>query len=145
MLLLNVVQLVLFRRTAGRLRRLTHLLQVGTRGNLDDLIEETNANVANMHRKLDDLTAWRRKTDETLARCVRTPVMVRYRAFDGVGGDQSYSFAVLDGKGDGIVLTSLYSKNSSYSYGKPVQQGRSDYQLSREEEDVVGRVLEVRE
>ena len=35
--------------------------------------------------------------------------MLRYNPFDQMGGDQSFSIALLDGRGDGIVLTSLYS------------------------------------
>lgn len=137
LLILSLVQLIAYRRMAIRMRQLTHLLRVTDRENLEEFIETYKTNIENIHRQLDEAAAWRQSTEEILAGCVRTPVMMRYRAFEDIGGDQSYSCAVLDGKGDGVVFTSLYSSNCSYSYGKPVRQGRSEYPLSAEEQKVM--------
>jgi hypothetical protein len=144
LLLLNLGQLIALCRMTGRVRYLVRLLQVTDHDSLDVFIKASQADIENLRRRLDDILAWQRRTDEILAECARTPVLVRYRAFEGVGGDQSYSCAFLDGRGDGVILTSLYSPSCSYSYGKPVQRGQSDYALSAEEQEVLDQVLSAR-
>ena len=59
--------------------------------------------------------------------------MVRFNPFSEVGSDQSFSIALLDGNNDGIVITSLYSREENRVYGKPIKAGVSQYSLSKEE------------
>ena len=59
--------------------------------------------------------------------------MVRFNPFSEVGGDQSFSIALLDANDDGIVVTSLYTRDGNRVYAKPVKAGASDYSLSAEE------------
>jgi len=59
--------------------------------------------------------------------------MVRFNPFSEVGGDQSFSIALLDGKDDGLVMTSFYTKEGNRVYGKPIKNGKSQYALSQEE------------
>lgn len=139
--LVNIVLLLAYRRMTGRLRRLSHLLRLTDRGGLDEMVNTFALNIEEINRRLDGVADWQRAADETLAGCARTPVMLRFRAFDGVGGDLSYSCAILDGKGDGVILTALHSQNASFSYGKPVESGRSTYQFSTEEQEAVGRAM----
>ena len=67
--------------------------------------------------------------------------MVRYNPFPEVGGDQSFSIAVLDGNNNGFIITSHYLRESSRVYAKPVEQGKSKYQLSKEEENAINRAV----
>jgi hypothetical protein len=64
--------------------------------------------------------------------------IVRFNPFKEVGGDQSFSIAILDGNDSGIVITSLYTRQENRIYGKPVKAGRSEYPLSEEEEKAIG-------
>lgn len=60
--------------------------------------------------------------------------LVRYNSFSGVGGNQSFSLALLDNNNDGIVVTSIYSiEEGSRVYGKPIKESKSTYTLSAEE------------
>jgi hypothetical protein len=59
--------------------------------------------------------------------------MVRYNAFPDTGSDQSFSVAMLDADGNGLVLSSLYGRTETRTYAKPVQGGKSTYPLSDEE------------
>lgn len=63
--------------------------------------------------------------------------MVRFNPFSSEGGNQSFSTALLDGKGNGIVITNLYTKEGNRTYGKPITGGSSKYPLSVEEEKVI--------
>jgi len=63
--------------------------------------------------------------------------IIRFNPFQEVGGDQSFSIALLDGKDDGVVVTSHYTRTDNRIYGKPVRAGKSEYLLSEEEKKAI--------
>lgn len=69
--------------------------------------------------------------------------IVRFNPFKEIGGDQSFSIAVLDDNNNGFVITSHYNKESNRVYAKPVELGKSKYQLSKEEEDAINRAINI--
>ena len=68
--------------------------------------------------------------------------IIRYNPFGGVGGDQSFSIALLDNNNDGIIITSLYTKDGNRVYAKPITNGESMYSLSDEEKKVIFKAME---
>jgi hypothetical protein len=64
---------------------------------------------------------------------------VRYNAFDDVGSDQSYALALLTGEGDGVVLSSIYSREETRTYGKAVQKFQTSHEASAEERDAIAQ------
>ena len=58
---------------------------------------------------------------------------VRYNAFDDVGSDLSYALALLTKDGDGVVLSSIYSREETRTYGKAVEKFQAAQDASREE------------
>ncbi len=71
------------------------------------------------------------------AQSMRHVAVVRYDAFTDTGGQLSWSMALLDDSGSGVVLTSIQGRNDSRSYAKNVADWSSDTQLSPEEEDAI--------
>lgn len=66
----------------------------------------------------------------------------RYNPYHDTGGDQSFSVALLDGRGDGLILTSLHSRAGTRVFAKPVKNGKeSGFPLSAEEQEVVAQAL----
>lgn len=63
--------------------------------------------------------------------------MVRFNPFEGFGGNQSFSLAILDGNDNGAVVTSLFSREANRVYGKPVKQGTSEFKLTEEEKKAI--------
>jgi len=63
--------------------------------------------------------------------------IVRFNPFKEVGGNQSFSIALLDGNDDGVVITSLYSREGNRIFGKPIKNGKSEYLLSEEEKKAI--------
>lgn len=59
--------------------------------------------------------------------------IVRYNAFGDLGHDLSFSLAILDDEQNGVVITSLYGRDETRIYAKPVEAGTSPYHLSEEE------------
>jgi hypothetical protein len=71
------------------------------------------------------------------AQAMRHVAVVRYDAFTDTGGQLSWSMALLDDSGSGVVLTSIQGRNDSRSYAKNVMGWASETQLSPEEEDAI--------
>lgn len=67
--------------------------------------------------------------------------IIRYNPFSNTGSDLSFSIALLDGSNNGIVITSLYSREGNRVYGKDVKNGKSEYSLSGEEEKVIKKAI----
>lgn len=73
-----------------------------------------------------------------VARAIRHVSVVRYDAFPEMGGRLSFSAALLDDSGDGIVVTSINGRTESRAYAKGIKNGRSEQSLSPEEAQAVG-------
>ncbi len=96
---------------------------------LDDCINKVN-NVLGKNKEIEyQLNAIKRN----MYYCVQKVGIVRYNAFDDVGSDLCFSIALLDNNDDGVVISSLYARDSSSTYAKPVLRGKSKYALSAEE------------
>jgi len=65
--------------------------------------------------------------------------IIRFNPFSEVGGDQSFSLAILDADDNGIVITSLYTREENRVYGKPIKRGASEYSLSVEEKEAISK------
>lgn len=70
--------------------------------------------------------------------------VIRFNPFKDLGGNQSFSIALLDGNNDGVVITSFYSRDGNRVFGKPVRKGRSQHVLSEEEEKAIERAKKTR-
>ena len=65
--------------------------------------------------------------------------MMRYNPYGDVGGDESFSLLLLDGKKNGLILTSLHARSSTRIYVKPIKEGNSQLELSAEEKKLLTR------
>ena len=68
---------------------------------------------------------------------LRHVAVVRYDAFTDTGGQLSWSMALLDDSGSGVVVTAIQGRNESRTYAKSVALWSSETQLSPEEEDAI--------
>lgn len=73
---------------------------------------------------------------------IQRTYLKRYNPYQDTGGDQSFSIALLDGLGNGLVITSLHSRAGTRIFAKPVKAGRQDkFEFSREEKEVVEKAM----
>ncbi len=85
----------------------------------------------------DNLDARLKKLEHTSESALTEVALVRYDAFGDMGGRMSFSVALLDAVGDGLVITSLNGRAHSQTYAKSVTEGRGTTQLTAEEEQAV--------
>ncbi|PKM87368.1 MAG: DUF4446 domain-containing protein [Firmicutes bacterium HGW-Firmicutes-12] len=70
--------------------------------------------------------------------------LLRFNAFNEMGGDLSFALAMLNQQGDGIVLSSIYGREDARTYAKAIKKGQASQQLSIEEEKVIASALQNR-
>lgn|SRR5690606_1076624 len=80
-----------------------------------------------------DLAELRRE----LAGSLRNVAVVRYDAFGDMGGRLSFSAALLDETGDGVVISSIHARGESRTYAKGLVGGKSDTTLTPEEQQAL--------
>ncbi|MCF0154390.1 MAG: DUF4446 family protein [Veillonella sp.] len=66
---------------------------------------------------------------------------VKYNAFENIGNDLSFALTLLDGNNNGICLSSIYGRNESRVFSKPIVHGKATVALSQEEIDSLNQAL----
>ena len=97
--------------------------------------------IARLESAVRSLAATDRRQEGLIEGAVRHVGLVRYDAFEDVGGRLSFSCALLDDHGSGVVMTSINGRQDTRVYAKPVDAGRSPYNLSVEEEEAIRQAL----
>ena len=80
------------------------------------------------------LSARVERAEAGATRAVQGIGLVRFRAFQDTGGDQSFALALADAEGNGVVVSALYGRNKTRIYAKPVEGWQSSKALGEEEE-----------
>ena len=135
-LVLAVVALVKLRR----MRRAYTLLQ-GPDADSTETFVDVVARKTEEVQRLQDVVASTNASVEALrvdlGEALRHVAVVRYDAFNDMGGRMSFTAAMLDDHGDGLVITSINGRTETRTYAKGVKAGSSDATLSPEEEQAI--------
>ncbi len=75
--------------------------------------------------------------EKRLKKSVQGMGIIRFNPFEDAGSNQSFSVAFLNEEGDGVVISSLYSREKVSVYAKPIRKGESEYPLSEEEKGAI--------
>ncbi len=141
---LALVLCVVVLRREAKLRRHYEALMTGVDGaDLASALESFLVRLSSSEARLNAVEAGLVDIKSRLVGTVQHVSLKRYSAYADSGGDQSFSLALLDGDGDGVVLTGLYMRGGMRSYAKPIRGGESEYALTSEEESVVNRAAVV--
>jgi hypothetical protein len=97
--------------------------------------------IARLWAAIQQLSAEDRRLLELMRGYVKHVGLVRYDAFEDMGGHLSFSAAVLNAEGDGVVITSINGRADTRCYAKPVKGGQSAHNLSGEEEQAIRHAL----
>ncbi|OGI95072.1 hypothetical protein A2917_01690 [Candidatus Nomurabacteria bacterium RIFCSPLOWO2_01_FULL_42_17] len=72
-----------------------------------------------------------------LKKSIRGLETVRFNPFSDQGSNQSFAIGMLNEEGDGVVFSSLYSRERMSIFAKPIKNNKSEYELSAEEKEVL--------
>ncbi len=124
-----------------RLRRMRKGLRVlsgqSDEGDLLQLASRQTGEVERLLRRMAEQQEELQQIRADLAAALRHVSVVRFDAFGDGAGRMSFSAALLDDSGDGMLLTSINGRGETRTYGKAVVGGRSEATLTPEEEQAV--------
>jgi len=121
-----------------RMQRSYELLQVAEgRESIVDVMARTMDQFSDLRDEVALLDRNLSATRRDLAMALRHVSVVRYDAFGDMGGRFSFSAALLDDAGDGLVITSIHARSETRTYLKGLSGGDSDITLSPEEQQAV--------
>lgn len=128
---------ILFVRSESRFRS---LLGSGEKRDIRSILEQlkkdnqlVNEEVANLQKLLSEL-------EISLTPHIQKVGFIRYNPFSDTGGDQSFCLCLLDRHDNGVVVSSLHSRDQTRIYAKKISRGKSPgYTLSKEERAVITR------
>jgi hypothetical protein len=144
---LSLVLLVVVGVLGLRLRRLRRDLVRALGDGPEDLLDVLGRHHAELGATRDRLAELDAAVDH-LRELVRGTVsrvgLVRYDAFDDMGGALSFSAALLDERGDGVVISAINGRTETRCYAKAILDGRSERDLSDEECDAIDAAIEGR-
>ena len=106
-------------------------------GNLQVVLESHLDAVARVVDDVDELQVRSAVLEAKSQRAFSRIGLVRFNPFEDTGGNQSFALALLDGREDGVVISSLHTRSATRIYAKTVSRGRSDGALSQEESQAV--------
>ncbi len=131
-------------RTRALGRRLQRLTAGATGASLERVLMDHLARVEEVDTRQRQVEQRVSALEGQIPLCVQRVGLVRYDAFEDVGGQQSFSLAMLDAQQNGIVLTSVYSRTDVRVYAKAIRQGAPSHPLSEEEMEALRSALSSR-
>ncbi|MGZ0050035.1 DUF4446 family protein [Brevibacillus gelatini] len=126
----------------SRMRKSLNRLMTGTGGaNLEEGLHRLLNQVDEVKKlQSDQQFTMNRLSQRIAAQCGRVGI-IRYNAFGDVGSDLSFSLAILDDAQNGVVITSIFGREESRVYAKPIEAGSSTYHLSEEEQAAIKKAM----
>jgi hypothetical protein len=124
-----------------RARAAQRVLLAGDRADLVDFAVSLQTRIDDLHRAVDEVAAGLARVDRRVDGALSNTSIVRYDAYEGTGGQQSASVALLDGERSGIVLSAIQGRDYARVYLKELDRGRAPVALSPEEQDAVERAM----
>lgn len=141
--LLGLAVLVLLFQMVALKKRLNAIWRNSKHLDLEGLLAEQSRRVEDSTAKVGELNRRCSAVEEASRRHLQHVGVVRFNAFADTGSDLSFAIALLDRDLNGVVVSSLYGRDESRVYAKPVIGGQSTYFLTAEEKEALAKATGV--
>jgi len=106
--------------------------------NLEKIILDHGTNLKELDRDVQDLYGISNQIHNLAKRSIHKVGVVRFNPFKDLGGDQSFSIALLDGQNNGMVISGLHTREGNRIYAKSVEKGKTvKHPLTEEEIEAI--------
>jgi hypothetical protein len=122
-------------------RKAYQIFSGGSRDDILTLLQRYVEQVVGLREDIGRQQRYANQLRSLISGCVSRVGTVRFDAFDDMGGRMSFSVALLDEHGDGIVITAINGRTETRAYAKPVIRGESSHTLSQEEAAAIAQAL----
>ena len=140
-LALAVAVVGLIRRVRKLSRRLESLTQGSDEQSLEAVLGRSLERVQQAIKEVDVVAARTAVIERDLVSSFGRLGLVRFNPFEDTGGNQSFALAMLDGRGDGFVVSSLHARTGTRVYAKAISAGSAEAALSDEESEALRLAL----
>lgn len=138
LLIVSIIQGVMIKKSRERY----NLFVRGMNGiDIEGLFIKSHGDIMDIKRDLELFEKNLESLETKLTFSIQRIGFIRYNAFYDMGSDLSFSIALLDSYRNGFVLTSIYGRENSVSYAKPVKNGVCNIPLSAEELIAIERAI----
>ena len=121
-------------KTESRLKRFFS----GKKGrDLEEAIMALEKNISELGRAREKIEREMGIMNQKLKKSVRGLQTLRFNPFADQGSNQSFAIGLLNEEKDGVVISSLYSRERMSVFAKPIRGGKSEYELTAEEKEVL--------
>ena len=141
LLLVYVVAIILLVKLSNMKKKYKKMMTGIESADLEKMLLEHIAKVKQIESQNRDIEIDNKAIHAILQTTIQRVGIVRFAAFEDVGGDLSYAVALLDQTNTGIILSSIFSRSSSTTYMKPIDKGNSSYKLSQEEQEALNKAM----
>jgi hypothetical protein len=105
---------------------------------LEKTILDHAKNLKELDKDIQDLFGISNKINDLANKSIHKIGVIRFNPFKDLGGDQSFSVALLDGENSGVVISALHTREGNRVYSKPVEKGKAlKYPLTDEEQEAI--------
>jgi hypothetical protein len=132
---------VLAWQTLRRVRESQKVLLGGAKGDLVEFAVSLQTRIDDLHAAVDEVAAGLARVDRRVDSTLARTSIVRFDAYEGTGGHQSASVALLDSSRTGIVLSAIQGRDYARIYLKELDRGKAAVALSPEEQEAVERAM----
>jgi hypothetical protein len=138
---LALVSASLLWRRLSRIQASQAVVLGSDRRDLLDFAVSLQGRIDDLYRAVDEVAAGLSRVDRRVDGSVTNTAVVRFDAYEGTGGRQSASLALLDATRTGTVVTAIQGRDYARIYVKDLDRGRSSVALSPEEQEAVERAM----
>jgi hypothetical protein len=114
-------------------------LLIGKGKNLDDSISTLNKEIIDLKKFQTNAEQTFKNNDARLKKTISGVETIRFNPFkgDGSGGNQSFATAFLNEEKNGVIISSMYSRDHISIFSKPIKNSASEYELTVEEREAM--------
>ena len=136
-----VVAIAVFMSLATMRRK---IIMIQGRGREEDILQAVSNQIEEvraLRAEARQIVAELQRLAEAFRGSLQRFAVYRYDAFEDMGGQLSFSAAILNDHGDGLVISCINGRQEARTYAKPVQRAASPYNLSPEEQEAIRMAL----
>jgi Protein of unknown function (DUF4446) len=121
----------------SRIQARYRVLWAGGEKDVAAVLSDQAGGIAQLHSDIERVRAQLIRSAGDVEQSLRHVAVVRYDAFGDMGGRLSFSAAIVDDRGDGLVISSIHARGESRTYAKGIVEGHSEVTLSPEEQQAL--------
>ena len=135
-LFLMIITLLKVNKLKNQYKKLLEI--VGNGEDFNEIFNKYMQEVNDVSRETIKLKNRTDNIEKNIEKCIQKVGIIRYNAYRNSGSDLCFAVALLDFEDNGIVINGIYSRdNTTTTYAKPIEHGKSKYTLVKEEQDAI--------